>query len=30
VEAFFEASSAALDLMLTFVKALAASGCARA
>lgn len=30
VEAFFEASTAALDLMLTFVKALAASGCARA
>jgi len=30
VESFFEASSAALDLMLTFVKALAASGCARA
>lgn len=30
VESFFEASSAALDLMLTFVKALAASGIARA
>lgn len=30
VESFFYASSAALDLMLTFVKALAASGCARA
>ena len=30
VVSFFEASSAALDLMLTFTKALAASGCARA
>jgi hypothetical protein len=30
VELFFEASSSAIDLMLSFVKALAASGCARA
>jgi hypothetical protein len=30
VELFFEASSSAIDLMLSFVKALAAFGCARA
>ena len=30
VEQFFEASSSAIDLMLSFVKALAAIGCARA
>ena len=30
VEAFFEASSSAIDFLLTFAKALAASGCARA
>jgi hypothetical protein len=30
VELFFEASSSAIDLMLSFIKALAASGCARA
>ena len=30
VELFFEASSSTIDLMLNFVKALAASGCTRA
>jgi hypothetical protein len=29
VESFFEASSSAIDFLLTFAKALAASGCAR-